>query len=79
MKILPKGTLIEVLGLFDNSPNNPSNPDPDTLVVYEEQTWNEMIGGLIDAALGPGEATPELFESVPGSSTSAAGTGAVLR
>jgi len=27
-KTLPKGTIIEVLGRYDNSPNNPFNPDP---------------------------------------------------
>jgi hypothetical protein len=62
--ILPKGTVIEVFGTYDNSPNNPYNPDSNALVVYGEQTWNEMLGGLMDFALGPGEATPELFEAV---------------
>jgi hypothetical protein len=64
-KVLPKGTIIELLGRYDNSPNNPFNPDPNALVVYGEQTWNEMLGGLIDVALEPDMATPELFESVP--------------
>jgi hypothetical protein len=52
-KVLPKGTILEVLGHFDNSPNNPFNPDPKAHVVYGEQTWNEMLGGLIDVALDP--------------------------
>ncbi len=64
-KMLPKGTIIEVLGHFDNSANNPNNPDPAALVVYGEQTWNEMLGGLIDVSLDPREAPPELFETVP--------------
>jgi hypothetical protein len=72
-KVLPKGTIIELSGRYDNSANNPFNPDPNALVVYGEQTWNEMLGGLIDVALEPDKATPELFESVPDhSATSAA-------
>ena len=64
-KLLPKGTIIEVLGHYDNLVNNPNAADPTALVVYGEQTWNEMLGGLIDVALDPHEKAPELFESVP--------------
>jgi hypothetical protein len=63
-KVLPTGTIIEVLGHYDNSPNNPFNPDPKARVVYGEQTWNEMLGGLIDVALEPMEASPQFFETV---------------
>jgi hypothetical protein len=64
-KVLPKGTIIEVLGHYDNSPNNPANPDPKARVLYGEQTWNEMLGGLIDVALDPSANSPQFFESVP--------------
>ncbi len=64
-KVMPKGTIIEVFGHFDNSPNNPFNPDPNALVTYGEQTWNEMLGGLMDVALDPNGPIPELFEPVP--------------
>ena len=63
-KLLPKGTVIELLGIYDNSANNPFNPDPNALVVYGEQTWNEMLGGLMDVALDPNGPNPELFEAV---------------
>jgi hypothetical protein len=33
---LPKGAKIECTAHFDNSPNNPSNPDPSTQVVWGE-------------------------------------------
>ncbi len=66
-KVLPKGTILEVLGHYDNSPNNPANPDPKARVVYGEQTWNEMLGGLIDVALPPDAKSPQFFESVPAS------------
>jgi len=76
-KMLPKGTILEVLGHFDNTSNNPYNPDPKALVVYGEQTWNEMLGGLIDVALDPGAGTPELFEPVRDKATGVgAGAGA---
>ena len=77
-KVLPKGTVIELLGRYDNSVNNPANPDPNALVVYGEQTWNEMLGGLIDVALEPDMATPELFESVP-EKPAISGSSAALR
>ena len=47
-------------------------------MVYGEQTWNEMLGGLMDVALEPNMATPELFESVP-EKPAASGASAALR
>ncbi|MEO8026849.1 MAG: cytochrome c [Bryobacteraceae bacterium] len=72
-KTLPKGTIIEVVGHFDNTANNPFNPDPKALVVYGEQTWNEMLGGLIDVALDPKSGNVELFETVPEKASSPTG------
>jgi hypothetical protein len=51
--ILPKGTEIKVTGWYDNSPNNPFNPDPRTEVVLGEQSWNEMLVGFLDFAISP--------------------------
>jgi hypothetical protein len=39
---LPKGTRVESSAWYDNSSKNPSNPDPTKLVVFGEQTWDEM-------------------------------------
>jgi hypothetical protein len=64
-KLIPKGTIIECIGHFDNTPNNPFNPDPSAEVVYGEQTFNEMMGGIMDVALDPKLGSFELFESVP--------------
>jgi hypothetical protein len=47
---LPKGAKIECTAHFDNSPNNPSNPDPSTQVVWGEQSWDEMMVGFLDVA-----------------------------
>ena len=64
-KLLPKGTLIEIVGHFDNSANNPYNPDPKSAVTYGEQTWEEMFAALMDILVDPGTADTELFETVP--------------
>ncbi len=40
---LPKGTRIKLTAHWDNSPNNPTNPDPKASVRWGDQTWEEMI------------------------------------
>jgi thiol-disulfide isomerase/thioredoxin len=42
----PKGTKIECLSHFDNSPFNPFNPDPSAAVKYGPQTFHEMMQGF---------------------------------
>jgi hypothetical protein len=39
---VPKGSRLEAIAHFDNSVNNPSNPDPKVAVHWGEQTWQEM-------------------------------------
>jgi hypothetical protein len=50
-KKLPKGTLLEVIAHYDNSPNNPHNPDPRQEVRWGEQTWEEMLAAFVDFAI----------------------------
>lgn len=45
---VPAGTRIECTGTFDNSADNPNNPDPTQEVRWGDQTWEEMMGGLMD-------------------------------
>jgi hypothetical protein len=45
---LPKGTRIHCFAHFDNSANNPANPDPKKEVVWGDQTWEEMMIGWVD-------------------------------
>lgn len=45
---LPKGTRIETIAHFDNSANNPANPDPTKPVRWGEQTWEEMMIGWMN-------------------------------
>ena len=54
-KVLPKGTVLECVATFDNSPNNPFNPDPKSDVYWGEQTWEEMLAGFMDLAMPAGK------------------------
>jgi hypothetical protein len=45
---MPKGTRIEAVAHYDNSTNNPLNPDPTKEVRFGEQTWDEMMNAFID-------------------------------
>ena len=45
-KRMPKGTKIEVIAHFDNSPQNKFNPDPAKDVRWGDQTWEEMMIGF---------------------------------
>jgi peroxiredoxin len=51
MKPLPKGTIIHCTAHFDNSENNPNNPDPKSTVRWGDQTWEEMMIGFYDIAV----------------------------
>jgi hypothetical protein len=48
--VLPKGTRIECTAHYDNSPNNPSNPDATKEVTWGDQSWDEMMIGFFDVA-----------------------------
>jgi hypothetical protein len=50
-KPLPKGTRIECTAHFDNSANNPRNPDPTAAVRWGEQSWEEMMLGWFDVVV----------------------------
>jgi hypothetical protein len=45
------GTHLTWVGYFDNSPNNPGNPDPAAEVRYGEQSWEEMMIGFFDVVV----------------------------
>jgi mono/diheme cytochrome c family protein/peroxiredoxin len=45
---LPAGTKLHCLAHFDNSANNPHNPDPTKRIFWGDQTWEEMMVGWID-------------------------------
>ncbi len=49
--VLPKGTRIECVAHFDNSPNNKYNPDPTKVVRWGDQSWEEMMIGWFGVAI----------------------------
>ncbi len=46
-KRVPAGTRIEYTAVFDNSENNPNNPDPTKTITWGEATTDEMMIGFI--------------------------------
>lgn len=44
-KFVPAGTRIIAVGAFDNSAQNPANPDPSKDIAWGEQSWDEMFFG----------------------------------
>jgi hypothetical protein len=43
---LPKGARIQCIAHYDNSPNNPANPDPTKTIHWGDQSWDEMMIGF---------------------------------
>ncbi len=60
-KLMPRGTRIECTAHFDNSVNNPANPDPSAAVTYGEQSWDEMMSGWMEIGFDPGKDAKSLF------------------
>jgi hypothetical protein len=54
---MPKGTRIECTAHFDNSANNPANPNPAIVVRWGDQSWDEMMIGWFDVVI-PAAADP---------------------
>ena len=50
-RTLKAGTELQAIGWFDNSPNNPHNPDPNHAVRWGDQTYDEMMVGFFDIAV----------------------------
>ncbi|MEQ1947186.1 MAG: cytochrome c [Bryobacteraceae bacterium] len=40
---LPMGTKVDVTAHWDNSANNPANPDPTKTIAWGNQSWDEML------------------------------------
>lgn len=45
---VPKGTTVTVTGFWDNSADNPSNPNPERTIPWGDQTWDEMLNGWLE-------------------------------
>jgi hypothetical protein len=71
-KIVPQGTVLTCVAVYDNSANNPFNPDPTKTVIGGAQSWEEMMAGFVDFAIGPKQSL-DLFKNAPMPETGAAG------
>jgi len=50
---IPAGSRLRVDAHFDNSANNPFNPNPNRTVYYGEMTWEEMMLGFFSVTIDP--------------------------
>jgi hypothetical protein len=50
---LKPGMKIKATGWWDNSANNPANPDATSNVTWGEQSWEEMLVGFFDVSVDP--------------------------
>jgi len=44
-ELVPAGSKVHVIGAFDNSISNPSNPDPSKEITFGLESWDEMFTG----------------------------------
>ena len=61
-KVLPAGTRVHCVAHFDNSPNNPANPDATKVVRWGDQSWDEMMIGFFEVAMAPAKDPVDLFK-----------------
>jgi len=61
-RAIKAGTRLQWVGYFDNSPNNPDNPDPTADVRYGEQSWEEMMIGFFDVVVDASVDKSKFFE-----------------
>ena len=50
-RLLKAGTRLRAVAWYDNSRNNPHNPDPTATVTWGDQTYQEMMVGFFDVAV----------------------------
>jgi hypothetical protein len=60
--VLPKGTKVACTAHYDNSANNPNNPDPAKNVKWGDQSWEEMMVGFFDVVFDAGM-DPKLLQA----------------
>ncbi len=62
LHLLKAGTELQAVAWYDNSANNPHNPDPSAAVHWGEQTYDEMMIGFFDVAVAAGLAKGGYFQ-----------------
>ena len=61
-RVLKAGTRLRAIAWYDNSKNNPHNPDPEKTVTWGDQTSDEMMVGFFDVAVAAGIDKWRFFE-----------------
>jgi hypothetical protein len=64
-RLLKAGTRLRAIAWYDNSKNNPHNPDPSKTVTWGDQTTDEMMVGFFDVAVPAGMDKWNFFERHP--------------
>lgn len=59
-KRLPAGTVLRCIATYDNSADNPHNPDPSVTVRAGQQSTDEMFNGYVEIALADQDLTRPL-------------------
>ena len=60
-RFLKAGTRLQVVAWYDNSEDNPHNPNPDVEVRWGGQTYEEMMVGFFDVAVPAGVDKEQFF------------------
>ncbi|MDZ4687794.1 MAG: redoxin domain-containing protein, partial [Planctomycetaceae bacterium] len=68
---IPKGSRLVATAKYDNTADNPANPDPTQTVIWGDQSWEEMMIGYFDVAVERGTAAGRVI----GADLAALGTG----
>jgi hypothetical protein len=61
-RLLKAGTKLQAIAWFDNSGDNPHNPDPTKMVRWGDQTSDEMMVGFFDVAVPAGTDKLQFFQ-----------------
>jgi hypothetical protein len=61
-RLLKAGTELQAIAWYDNSKDNPHNPDPDAAVRWGDQTHDEMMVGFFDVAVTAGLDKKRFFQ-----------------
>ena len=69
------GSRIEFTGWYDNSANNPANPDPTKTVRWGPQTFDEMLLGYVEYYVDGSLGQPGRLGSARGADAGAQGAG----
>jgi hypothetical protein len=61
---VPKGTRIDCVATWDNSEENPDNPDPTRNVRFGDESYDEMMIGFVDYVVAEGRSAQSPEEAI---------------